>query len=438
MSFEITYKPNTNKINYYFEVKIGPATESVESLMKKIFSVIGLQNPTAIQAFDNFLGQAFFKKMWEKAQDTPAVLKALNIKPGQTNLLSVEVNSEIVEKLERFGINLDHKTQGRIVFVGYKPFFSKIVEIYQYLPPVPSSPVSTWSIEDKISAVIRRAVLLLPKDVGEELLALCSLSNIAIIAGVVAVWAVLHFFGIGEIIDVLLLIVGFISLGPIAYEACRHLVEFAYKTFNAQKDKDLDEAAEHLSTAVTILGVQIVMTLLLKKAPKVFKNNPDYSPFKLSNMPKNQRPAGKWFYEPEILEARNLGHGTLGATYKYGDIEYLSALSGKMKDAVILHEKVHRWLTPKFYPLRNFRVVLNWNSYAKSFLLRYIEEALAQTIGQVGTYGFRRIFSGIKFPIKAGYVTVREIGIEVKGTLLGPVNVYGMIYNVYFTYSESE
>lgn len=203
-------------------------------------------------------------------------------------------------------------------------------------------------------------------------------------------------------------------------------------------DNDLNEAAKDLSEAVALIGVQVVMALLLKKAPKVFRGNPKYpfKPFKVSDLPTVKRPPGEWLYKPKISDSPFLGTNTLGTTGIYGDIKYLSSLVGKAKDATVLHEKVHRWFTPKLYPLRNYRITLNWNSYAQSYLLRYLEEVIAQTVGLVGTYGFKQGFSGVSFPVKNGYVTVAEMGVEAKGILLGPINASGMTFNVYFTFIE--
>lgn len=62
---------------------------------------------------------------------------------------------------------------------------------------------------------------------------------------------------------------------------------------------------------------------------------------------------------------------------------------------------------------------------------------LAQTFARVRTNNWRRIFEGVKFPVgDEGYVTVAKMGVEATGILLGPVNVSGMIFNVYFTYEE--
>jgi hypothetical protein len=77
---------------------------------------------------------------------------------------------------------------------------------------------------------------------------------------------------------------------------------------------------------------------------------------------------------------------------------------------VILHERVHQFLAPKLYLLRENRVGSNAASYVRSSLWRYIEEALAETIAQVGVNGFRQSLTGIRFPVSNGYVYLAKSG----------------------------
>jgi len=92
---------------------------------------------------------------------------------------------------------------------------------------------------------------------------------------------------------------------------------------------------------------------------------------------------------------------------------------------------VHSFLTPKRYFLRNVRVQLSVNGYEKSALLRYLEEALAETVAQFWVRGLNGVSIGIKFPVKNGYVSRAAMGEEVNGVLLGPVNVAGMTLRAY-------
>ncbi|MDF7681166.1 hypothetical protein PT300_11465 [Enterobacteriaceae bacterium ESL0689] len=62
-------------------------------------------------------------------------------------------------------------------------------------------------------------------------------------AGVIVIWAGSHFLGIGELADVILLVVGWVAVGGIAVEAGKKLYDFAVKTNNVQTESDLDIAA---------------------------------------------------------------------------------------------------------------------------------------------------------------------------------------------------
>lgn len=261
---------------------------------------------------------------------------------------------------------------------------------------------------------------------------------IASIVLVVVVWAALHFSVAGQILDIIVIIFGIVTLGPMAYVAGEHLVVFAIKTIGATTEDDLDEAAKNLSEAISLIGVQVVMQLLLVKAPKVFRRDVGLEFGDIKSVTNPKRPVGEWFYKPKTKTKAFFPEepNTLSKITIYGDIEYLSRLTGKLKDPAKLHERIHSILTPKFYPLRNLRLTLRWNSYLRSTLLMYLEETLAETIAQVGVYGVKNALVGIKFPIKEGYVTLGQLGTEVGGIFLGPVNVSGMYFRVYFSFGN--
>lgn len=313
----------------------------------------------------------------------------------------------------------------------------------------PKLDVSQWTTVEKLGEVIKRAAGLLPADVGKELLTLLDPLVLAVVAVVVVAWAVSHFFAIGEIVDVILLIVGVISLGPIAWRAGEHLVNFAVKTVNGKTSEELDEAAKDLSAAVALIGVQVVMALLLKKAPKVL-NEPRVQMNKGLSKPLTMKTVGEpptsngWLYKGKTTEypTAYLNDVVGGSTNRWGDTNLFFGKKATPKDIELVkfHEDFHSFLTPKlqtFTWLRQARAVLKTNSYLKSYLLRYVEEMLAQTFARVRTNNWRRIFEGVKFPVgDEGYVTVAKMGVEATGILLGPVNVSGMIFNVYFTYEE--
>ena len=103
-----------------------------------------------------------------------------------------------------------------------------------------------------------------------------------------------------------------------------------------------------------------------------------------------------------------------------------------------------RSLAPKLYFLRNFRVQARGKSYFHSSLWRYIEEAMCETIAQVGVFGFKKLFVGIKFPlvkdIEYAYLT-RGGGFAAKMTghgvipegaaLVGSGMIMGISFNLW-------
>lgn len=66
-------------------------------------------------------------------------------------------------------------------------------------------------------------------------------------------------------------------------------------------------------------------------------------------------------------------------------------------------------------------------------MLRYLEEALAESYAQLRVNGIRGLPVGIRFPIANGYVTVRAVAIEVGGIT---IVVGGIVYAVDLELSE--
>lgn len=112
--------------------------------------------------------------------------------------------------------------------------------------------VNTMDLQGKLQVSMTKAAALLPANVGQHLLALITPQALATMAGIVVIWAGSHFFGIGEIADVILLIVGWVAVGGVAAEAGKKLYDFAIKTHSARTEADLDAAAHDLADAITL------------------------------------------------------------------------------------------------------------------------------------------------------------------------------------------
>ncbi|MDQ3256024.1 MAG: hypothetical protein M3R15_19355 [Acidobacteriota bacterium] len=121
-------------------------------------------------------------------------------------------------------------------------------------------------MEDKFAEALRRTAPKLPGSMRHEFEALLSPTSLAIIAGTLVVWAGSHAFGVGEIVDIVLLVGGIFFLGLAVFDVAGELGDFLVVTSTAADEKDLDEAASHLARAIAIMGVAAFIALLAKVA----------------------------------------------------------------------------------------------------------------------------------------------------------------------------
>jgi hypothetical protein len=94
----------------------------------------------------------------------------------------------------------------------------------------------------------------------------------------------------------------------------------------------------------------------------------------------------------------------------------------------LYHEWVHRVLSPKFAPLRQLRAQLRARAYWRSALLRYLEEAMAESYARLRVAGPRGLLAGISFPLDGGYVTISQLSGE--GIAIGSIAVGGAQFTV--------
>ncbi len=138
-------------------------------------------------------------------------------------------------------------------------------------PPSPSEntealPISQWDTTHKIKVALERALLHLPAEVaahiGEMIIPLTE---------ALALLAISHAFGVGEIADAALFIVGTAALGLDAWRGGKEIGEFIVGSLNAQTETDLDKAGQHLAKAVSILGIDTLLTMVAHKAKGISK-----------------------------------------------------------------------------------------------------------------------------------------------------------------------
>jgi hypothetical protein len=127
-------------------------------------------------------------------------------------------------------------------------------------------PVAQWPLEDRVAAVIRRAVPKVPGDVGATLLSLLTPESLAIVVATIVVSAGANLTPYGWIADAVIVGIAFGFGGLAAIHALGDLVECFKRTASAKSDQDLDAAADSLARAVVGLGVVAIMVVLHRVA----------------------------------------------------------------------------------------------------------------------------------------------------------------------------
>ncbi len=286
----------------------------------------------------------------------------------------------------------------------------------------------------RLTKVIERTLPKVGPEVRAQLAALVQPQALAVMTVVLGAWVGSHAFGLGEIIDVVVGALGVVAIGWAVFQGIDELYEFAKQAYLGQSNADFEVAANHLAKAIAILGIQAVLAVLFRgaRAPKTYEG----APVNIGRAP----PLTNGFrYAPQIVEDATLPAGQ-GATSYFGDIRISSQGSATDRALVLLHEKVHQLLAPKLGVLREYRATTLAKSYTRSSLWRYIEEAVAETVAQVGVLGFKQLFVGVRFPIGNGYMFLMRGGGAGKGSGLVPeaaalvktALVAGVPINLYF------
>lgn len=222
---------------------------------------------------------------------------------------------------------------------------------------------------------------------------------LATITGTLIVWAGSHAFGAGEIVDVFLLAAGFVGLGFAVFEGADALYEFATVAINARSDTDLDRAGGHFARAFTLLGVSTIQAVLIRGPGRaiIARGRPGIYPRPFIGAPPvagNQlRISRPWQIQ---------GGSVLGETTAYGEIAVARNQSLTEQRLTLLHELVHRYLSPRVGPLRRLRAELRISAYSRSALLRYLEETLAEAYAQLRVRGLSQALGAFRFPIEGG------------------------------------
>ena len=290
------------------------------------------------------------------------------------------------------------------------------------------------SREERVGEAIRRAIPLLPGELKDALEAMVSPESLMIIAASLLLWAGSHAFGVGEIVDIVLMVGGFLMLGKSVFDLGEDLFKFAKLTVGGSTDAELDQAAKCFARVVVVGGIDIIMALLLRKSLKEVRARPRGALAPKGLLPVAPPPpinAGELFYRPKITRPISLPNGSLGECSWYGDVYVVRAQSAVEQKVTLFHELGHSYFSPKFKYMRQFRARLKASAYWRSALLRYLEEALVEGFGQFKVNGLLPALKAVTFPIGPapyGYVTVSQLATE--GTALGTIVVGGMYMKV--------
>lgn len=283
--------------------------------------------------------------------------------------------------------------------------------------------IARLSSTDKIGEAMRRSLPHIPVGARAIVESLLQPQTLAIIAGTLVVWAGSHFFGVGEIVDVILLTVGVLTLGFAVFEGAGALYDFTTGSIKAVTDDDLGKAGRDFARAVVLLGISTIQAVLLRGQGRAVlaRGRPQIHPRIYVGRPP---PASN---QLRLTRPSRPG-GPLGTTDAYGTITIARNQSLSEQRITLFHELVHRYFSPRTGPLRQIRAELRMSGYSRSALLRYLEEALAEGYGQLRVHGLARALGAYRFPLERGYVTVSQLAIE--GQAIGTIFLGGILFRV--------
>jgi hypothetical protein len=284
--------------------------------------------------------------------------------------------------------------------------------------------IDRMSAGEKVGEAMRRSLPLLPSTARNFVESLLTPGSLAIIAGTLAVWAGSHAFGVGEVVDAILLGVGAIALGFSVFEGAAELYDFAVGALHARKDEDLEKAGRHFARAVVVLGISTIQAILLRGQGRnvAARGRPQFRGRVVVDEPP---PSGN---QLRLSRPGSIPGGALGDTDAYGVIRVARNQSLTEQRLTLLHELVHRYLSPRVGPLRQFRAELRMAGYTRSALLRYLEEALAEGYAQLRINGLAQAVQALRFPLEGGYVVVSQLVAE--GQAIGTIVMGGATFQV--------
>ena len=284
--------------------------------------------------------------------------------------------------------------------------------------------IARMSKIERIAEALRRSVPHLPAEGKAMVESMLDPTMLTVIGGTLLVWIGSHAFGIGEFVDLVLLGAGVVTLGLSAFDGAKALYDFATRAVSARSESDLDQAGQSFARAVLILGASTVQAILLHGQARaaIARGAPHVHP--MPNVGPTP-PAGNQLRlsRPATLPGRAVG-GPTG----FGEIAIARDQTLTEQRITLLHELVHRYFTPRVGPLRRLRAEVKMSAYARSAILRYLEEALAEGYAQLRVNGLAAGLRAWRFPLRFGYVTVSQVAAE--GRAVGTIVLGGTTFHV--------
>jgi hypothetical protein len=109
-------------------------------------------------------------------------------------------------------------------------------------------PVWTMTSGEKIEEGLIRGFAKVPGAGADVIASFITPQNIVIMSATFLLWAASHAVGVGEAVDIALLVVGAIALGPSTAQAIEKLIAFS-KVTDARTDLEIDIAAQAFADA---------------------------------------------------------------------------------------------------------------------------------------------------------------------------------------------
>lgn len=299
----------------------------------------------------------------------------------------------------------------------------------------------SWSNSQRVTEALTRSKKFMPANLSHQVDALLTPEALGILVATLVIWAGAHFFGVGEIVDVGLLLVGAAFVGWSITEVAENLLTFGTKTIIARRDEDIDLAASAFAAAAVTAGMTAVMALLLRRSATQLQASRGTS---VSQVIRPRSPgleqveadsqAGRFWRRSSVTGDASLPAGE-GITNDFGDVTYSTAGTATDVQQARVHELVHSFLSPRLRLFRTFRVRLAMSGYERSAILKFLEEALAESVARLAAHNVIGLIKIIRFPIAEGYVTLQELVSE--GAEIGTIVVGTQRFSVRFVVTAS-